>query len=76
MISETGEEFLRTRLVSARETTFGELSDEDWEGHEKFVSDVEMYETYSGYYNRPVTPESPVKIIKFEYDLFSKDELQ
>lgn len=76
VISETGEEFRKACIVSVRETTFGELSDEDWEGHEKFASDIEMYETYSGYYHRLVTPESPVKIIKFEYDLFSKDKLQ
>jgi len=49
-----------------RETTFGELTEEDWSGHEKFESEEEMYKIYSGYYNKEVNKNSPVKIIKFK----------
>jgi uncharacterized protein (DUF1697 family) len=65
VVWETGEPFAEVTLSDVRETTFGKLTPEDWDGHEKFASDAEMYETYSRYYSRPVTADSPVKIIKF-----------
>ena len=49
-----------------KETVFGELTDEDWKGHEKFESEKKMYDTYSKYYNQKVGENSPVKIIKFK----------
>lgn len=66
VVWETGEKFARARLTAAKETTLGELTEKDWEGHEKFDSDKEMYDTYALYYKRPVDEGSPVKIIKFE----------
>lgn len=63
---ETKEEFAKVKIIDVRETSFGKLNDNDWQGHEKFSSDEEMYNTYSTYYNRPVDENSPVKIIKFE----------
>ncbi|MFW6286118.1 MAG: ASCH domain-containing protein [Nanoarchaeota archaeon] len=68
LVWETLEEFAKVKITFVKETTFGELSDEDWDGHEKFLSDEEMYNTYSKYYNRQVTKDSPVKIIKFEFE--------
>jgi hypothetical protein len=65
LIWETGEEFAKAIVLDVKETTFGKLTDEDWEGHEKFSSDEEMYATYTTYYGRQVTKDSPVKIIKF-----------
>jgi len=59
-------EFAKAKLTNVKETTLGRLTDEDWNGHEKFSSDEEMYKTYHGYYNRRVDKNSPVKIIKFE----------
>ncbi len=58
-------EFARAEVISVKETTFENLSDEDKEGHEKFSSDEEMFETYSRYYNIKVEPKTKVKIIKF-----------
>jgi len=66
LVWETKEEFAKVKITSVKETTFGELTGEDWNGHEKFSSDKEMYKTYSKYYNRQVDKNSPVKIIKFE----------
>jgi hypothetical protein len=43
-----------------------ELSEADKEGHETFASNEEMYKTYSRYYQRTVTPETSVKIIRFK----------
>ena len=66
LVWETGEVFAPAELLSVRETTFGGLTKEDWEGHEKFQSDKEMYDTYSVYYKREVCEDSPVKVIRFK----------
>lgn len=61
-----GKEFARAKVLWAKKTTFGRLSEEDREGHESFESEEEMYETYSGYYDTEVGPETGVKVVKFE----------
>jgi hypothetical protein len=66
LIWETGEEFARVRITNVTETAFGKLTDADWEGHEKYASEQEMYETFSRYYDRSVDEMSPVKIIAFD----------
>ncbi|HLD56905.1 MAG TPA: ASCH domain-containing protein [archaeon] len=58
--------FAQAEVIQVRETTFGDLTKEDKEGHEKFSSDKEMYETYSGYYKIDVTTKTNVKVIKFK----------
>lgn len=58
--------FSMGKLVKVRETIFRDLTDEDWEGHETFESREEMFDTYSKYYNRKVTEDTPLKIIKFK----------
>ncbi len=59
-------EFAKAQIIWIKETTFGDLTNEDLEGHEKFNSNDEMYKTFSGYYNMNVLPETRVKIIKFK----------
>ena len=62
----TQKEFATTKIISIKETTFSNLTKKDWEGHEKFDSEKEMYDTYSRYYKQKVTKDTPVKVIKFE----------
>ena len=64
-ISETGEEFLQIEILSTNEVKFNELTQSDWEGHEKYDSEKKMYETFEKYYNRTVDGNTLVKIIKF-----------
>jgi len=63
---QTGETFAKARLTGVVEKSFKNLTLEDWKGHDKFVSEKEMYETYSRYYSKEVTPQTPVKIIHFK----------
>ena len=63
---EKDREFARAKVLWTKKTTFGRLSEEDREGHESFESEEEMYETYSGYYDTEVGPETEVKVVKFE----------
>ena len=66
IVWETGESFARAKITRTEEKRLGELQKEDWEGHERFTSDKEMYATYSKYYGRPIGPEDTIKIIRFE----------
>ena len=59
-------EFARAKIVWIKETTFGSLTDEDYEGHEPFDSLEEMYETYMKYYGKKVDANYVVKIVRFE----------
>jgi hypothetical protein len=68
VIWETGEEFAKARLIDVKETTLGQITEKDLEGHEKFLSDEELYATYSIYYKQPVNKMSSVKIIQFELE--------
>lgn len=63
---DTGEIFGRATLVGAREKKMGELEESDFDGHEKFTSEEEMYQTYRGYYGDRVGPDTIVKIIRFK----------
>jgi len=63
----TGEEFGTAIITNLHSKTLGTLTDEDWEGHERFASDDEMYTTYRGYYGDKVNEASVVKILSFEF---------
>lgn len=63
--NDFSEKFATATITSIRKTTFGELTEEDKKGHEKFNSDEEMYETYSRYYKTQVTKGTRIKIIRF-----------
>lgn len=58
--------FATAILTSVIEKKLGELTEKDKVGHEKFKSDEEMYKTYEGYYNKPVGPETKIKLIRFK----------
>lgn len=63
--SDTGEKFARATITEVREKKLDEIVEQDFEGHEKYASKEEMYETYQKYYGDKVTPETMVKIIGF-----------
>jgi hypothetical protein len=59
-------EFAQAEVSWVKMTTFGSLTSEDMEGHEKFSSHQEMLDTYSKYYNLTVTDDTVLKVIKFK----------
>lgn len=61
-----GKEFARALVISTKNTTFGKLTEQDKEGHEKFDSDSKMYATLSAYYNAPITEKTQFKIVRFQ----------
>lgn len=65
IVKETGQVFAQAELTKVWEKTLGTLDDADWEGHERFASEEEMYKTYKGYYGDRVDKDTVVKIIQF-----------
>ncbi|MHA1923271.1 MAG: ASCH domain-containing protein [Candidatus Heimdallarchaeota archaeon] len=63
---DDGTEFARAKVKWIKLTRFRYLTEEDKQGHESFSTDEEMYRTYSGYYDTNVTPDTPLKIIKYK----------
>jgi 8-oxo-dGTP pyrophosphatase MutT (NUDIX family) len=63
---ETGKEFAKSIITEVRETELGKVTEADYDGHEKFESKEKMFEAYRNYYGLKVTPDSILKIIKFE----------
>ena len=62
---ETGEEFSKTTIREAYEKTLGELTEDDFVGHERYASEEEMYTTLRTFYGDSVGPSTVVKIIRF-----------
>lgn len=67
MDKETGSQFGTAKVTDMKIKTLGTLTDEDWEGHEKYKSEEEMYEHYRSYYGEKVGPDSELKIISFDF---------
>ena len=63
---KTGKQFARAKILKVSEKPMGNLTNEDRDGHEKYNSDEEMYQTYIKYYQQEVNPKTLVKVILFE----------
>lgn len=62
---ETGKKFADAKIEKITLSSLGNLTDKDWEGHERFENDEEMYKTYKSYYGKEVDSETELKILKF-----------
>ncbi|MEI6480203.1 MAG: ASCH domain-containing protein [bacterium] len=65
---DSGEVFGHAKILKVWEKKLGEVGDEDYDGHEKFVSKEVMLETYRGYYGKRVSGETLVKVITFLFN--------
>jgi len=61
-----GREFAKATVSRKTRKTFAELEERDWEGHERFSSERDMYMTYSNWERSPVTPETSLDIIEYK----------
>lgn len=69
-------EFAQANVKSIKQTSFGFLSAEDKNGHEKFKSVKDMYDIYSRYYKRKITSDTKIKVIKFQMDSYKLNSHQ
>jgi hypothetical protein len=58
--------FAQAKIIKVTEKPLAELNEDDWQGHEKYDSNEELYWDFSKYYETPVTSQTPVKIVKFQ----------
>lgn len=63
---ETGKEFAKAKIIRVREKRLGEITDADYDGHERHESRGKMFEAYRSYYGDRVNEDTVVKIIDFE----------
>lgn len=61
------------RINTVIQKRLGDIAKEDFDGHEPFNSRQEMLETYQGYYGQNVNWDTPVKIIRFTFNISSDD---
>ena len=64
---ETKEVFGTGTVSQLKVRTLSTLEEADWEGHERFDSEAEMYATYRTYYGNAVNENTEVKIIDFTF---------
>ena len=64
---ETSQIFGYATIAKMWEKKLGEVSDVDFDGHEKFSSKREMIDTYKKYYGDGVDEDTVVKIIHFTF---------
>jgi len=70
-----GEEFAQATITNNYIKTFKELTPEDWNGHERFVSDEEMYAIYSKWEGFRIGPETELRVICYENFKPTKESL-
>jgi hypothetical protein len=74
---ETKEVFGHAVIAEVDEKKIKDLDDRDWEGHERFSSDEEMYDAYREYYpGKDIGPNTLVKILHFLRRDFSDEKIQ
>jgi hypothetical protein len=61
----SGEEFASATITAVKVKTFATLTEEDWEGHERYPSEEAMYASYRAYYGDRITPDTEIKLISF-----------
>jgi len=64
--SAVGRHFAKAVITEVAEKKLGELTEQDWEGHERFATKEDMYATYQKYYNQPVDSNTLVKMVRFK----------
>ncbi len=64
---ENGDRFGTAKILTLKIKTLGTLEEQDWEGHEKFSSDEEMYAILKKYYGDGVNENSEAKILTFDF---------
>jgi len=63
MVFLDGKEFAQATVSDNYQRQFKTLTPEDWQGHERFSSDKEMYDIYSNWEGFRVGPETNLRVI-------------
>jgi len=63
---ENKNKFAEAEIIGIKEKELKKIEEKDFDGHEKFTSKEDMYETYIKYYGDKVNPDAIVKIVRFK----------
>lgn len=63
---ETKERFVDAQINHIREKQVADISEADYEGHERYENPEVLLKTLQEYYGERVNPETVVKIIEFK----------
>lgn len=63
---ETGKIFATVKITKIKEKRFGEISELDFLGHEKFDDTAQMLKHYRDYYGDHVNMETKMKVVEFK----------
>lgn len=66
--TQTGEVFGQANITQVEIKKLGQLTPADFQGHEKFKDEAEMYATYREYYGPEVGPDTEIKMIDFQLE--------
>ena len=58
--------FAKAEIVEVTKKPFGNMTKKDMEGHEKYSSKKEMYDTYTSYYSKKVNDDTEITIYRFK----------
>ena len=64
---DTDSKFGEATVMEVREKKLSEVDDDDIDDSERYDSPEEMYAAFSEYYDEEVGPDTPVKIIRFQF---------
>lgn len=64
--ADTGASIAVTIITEVIEKKFGEINDNDFDGHNPYSSREDMLKTYRGYYGEKVTWDTLIKMLTFE----------
>lgn len=63
---ESGQEFAQAKISQIQEKKLQEISENDYEGHERYADLTTMIAAFQKYYGKNVNQDSIVKIIHFQ----------
>lgn len=63
--SDTREVFVSAKLTRVIEKAFKDLTEEEKEGHEKYIEAEEVFKNFSMYYGKKVDENTTFKVIHF-----------
>lgn len=66
LIWESKEKFADAEIITLKEKKLCDIVEEDFVGHEKFISREEMLKSYQSFYGDKVNWDTPVKMINFK----------
>lgn len=67
-VTETMDQFGVMTIREVTVKTVGTLTESDWQGHERYASEDEMYAQFRQFYGDGIGPDTEVKVVRFTFE--------